>query len=443
MEVLDLGGGSDSDSRSSAGGAAGIMDYRKGAGTGPAHRRPSDPGAVHALPVSLLPPNADDWLFSARPAAALPPPLPAAGLALPSGGAGGAVERAGGERVAAAAAFPGAWHDAAARAHAFHCGPPRLMRLSSCLSQEGHWHAAHATFSGTWAGALVAVRVFRHASGGAAPAVLQTRRGQLLGHPNVVRVFAFRTDPVVGDPAAFVSGCMRRAGPDPCAGPGPDPGPAISLSAALARAGAPAPEAASAEDLYETVVAGAMSPQPSSAAGAHVLSVCLLTLLEVGRALAYLHAAGVAHGHVCASNVLLRGCRRDRRGFIALLGNLCVQPRGRAALPAERPAMDADVSAFGALMMDMVAGQEFGDTPAEACAACAPAYAGLSIKCRLPDAQQRPSMAEVIAELTGMRRALLRAEAMQDIDAAFAGCGGAPACGVSGTRAAAAAALPA
>ena len=82
-QVLDLGGASDSDSDSSGLGAAAIVDYRMGARAGPDHKLPAKPGAAHALPASLLQHDADAWLFSAAPAAALPPPPQGAGFQYP------------------------------------------------------------------------------------------------------------------------------------------------------------------------------------------------------------------------------------------------------------------------------------------------------------------------------------------------------------------------
>lgn len=79
-QVLDLAGAIDSDSGGSGLGAAAVGDQRWGGHAG-AHRRAESarPGAALALPASLLPEDADAWLFSAAPAAALPPPLQGAG----------------------------------------------------------------------------------------------------------------------------------------------------------------------------------------------------------------------------------------------------------------------------------------------------------------------------------------------------------------------------
>ena len=99
-QVLDLGGASDSDSGSSGLGAA--VDQRWGRRAGPHRRASARPGAARALPVSLLPDDADAWLFSAAPAAALPPPLQGAGFHNPepegrAGPALGARKSPGGE----------------------------------------------------------------------------------------------------------------------------------------------------------------------------------------------------------------------------------------------------------------------------------------------------------------------------------------------------------
>ena len=87
-QVLDLGGASDSDSGSSGLGAA--VDQRWGGRAGRHCTASARPGAARALPASLLPGDADAWLFSSAPAAALPPPLQGAGCQNPDlqGGAG-------------------------------------------------------------------------------------------------------------------------------------------------------------------------------------------------------------------------------------------------------------------------------------------------------------------------------------------------------------------
>ena len=80
-QMLDLGGASDSDSGSSGlGGGPAAVDQRWGGRAGPHRRASARPGAARALPASLLPDDADAWLFSAAPAAALPPPVQGSGF---------------------------------------------------------------------------------------------------------------------------------------------------------------------------------------------------------------------------------------------------------------------------------------------------------------------------------------------------------------------------
>ncbi|GLC66708.1 hypothetical protein PLESTF_000463500, partial [Pleodorina starrii] len=90
------------------------------------------------------------------------------------------------------------------------------------------------------------------------------------------------------------------------------------------------------------VPASTSSPNAAPAAAAParftrriVLRAILRTARDIAQGMCHLHANGIIHGDLKPGNVLLRGCRSDRRGFVAMVADFGLSKVTRGDKPLE------------------------------------------------------------------------------------------------------------
>ncbi|PNW77120.1 hypothetical protein CHLRE_10g422900v5 [Chlamydomonas reinhardtii] len=197
-------------------------------------------------------------------------------------------------------------------------------------------------------------------------------------------------------------------------------------------AGAPAADAAAA------------TPQPASApTGSQrfprriVLRAVLRSARDVAQGMCHLHANGIIHGDLKPGNVLLRGCRSDRRGFVAMVADFGLSKVTQGDKPLEshhwstvtvmapevimgRWLKASDVFSFGMLLWQLVTSEPIpygkltvpqillgvsqGTLTPEWPASTHPALVRLGRACLAPSPEKRPSFEAIVKVLTKIEK---------------------------------------
>ncbi|KAG2435901.1 hypothetical protein HXX76_007096 [Chlamydomonas incerta] len=164
-----------------------------------------------------------------------------------------------------------------------------------------------------------------------------------------------------------------------------------------------------------------------------VLRAILRTARDIAQGMAHLHANGIIHGDLKPGNVLLRGCRSDRRGFVAAVADFGLSKVVRGDQPLEldrwstvtvmapetiqgRWHKASDVYAFGILLWQLVTsevmpymnltvgqillGVSQGTLRPEWPAGAHPALVRLGRACLATNASERPSFDAIAKVLT-------------------------------------------
>ncbi|GFR51770.1 hypothetical protein Agub_g14226, partial [Astrephomene gubernaculifera] len=156
----------------------------------------------------------------------------------------------------------------------------------------------------------------------------------------------------------------------------PPPPHAPAQAAAAAAVGGHAASdspAAAASDAPAAAAAAAAAAQHLRYSQRVVLRAILRTSRDIAQGMCHLHANGIIHGDLKPGNVLLRGCRSDRRGFVALVSDFGLSKIARGDKPLElnhwstvtvmapevilgRWSKASDVFSYGILLWQLVTG---------------------------------------------------------------------------------------